>query len=219
MILVPIKDFSDAKQRLAQVLTPAQRTQLARTMFLDVLRALQRVPSKPPVAIVTRDADAMRLAELFGFSRIYDGLNAGETEAIAMATEQAVSRGAEYTVVIPGDAPLITPDEVTRLFESAPAEGTVLAPAADAQGTNAVLRRPAALFPLQFGNTSFVPHLRAAIRTRKPAVILKLEGVALDIDRPDDLSALAMAPGSTESQQLVRSWGFGRMTIARAAGF
>src|SRR5947209_20410099 len=105
MILVPIKDFATAKQRLAAVLTPVQRAQLARAMFTDVLHALAAVPSAPPVAVVTRDAEAMRLAESFGFTRIYDGLNAGETEAIAAATEQAVARGAEFTLVIPGDAP------------------------------------------------------------------------------------------------------------------
>jgi 2-phospho-L-lactate guanylyltransferase len=220
MILVPIKDFADAKQRLSAVLTPAQRSQLARVMFTDVLRALAAVRPSIPVAVVTRDPEATHIAEQFGFCRIYDGLNAGETEAIAMATEQAVARGAEFTLVIPGDAPLVTPTEIVRILHAAPLEGSVLASAADKQGTNAIFRRPAALFPLRFGNHSFVPHLRAAIASRKPAVVLKLEGVALDVDRPDDLYALAQAPGSTDSQQLVREWGFGRAAaMARAAGF
>src|SRR5436309_10194515 len=159
MILVPIKDFANAKQRLAPVLTPEQRCQLARVMFADVLRALAAMLPSPTVAVVSRDAEAMRMASQFGFSRIYDGLNAGETEAIAAATEQAVARGAEFTLVIPGDAPLVTPEEISRLLDAAPKkEGAVLASAADGQGTNAVLRRPPALFPLRFGNHSYMPH-------------------------------------------------------------
>ena len=97
MILVPIKDFTNAKQRLAPVLTPAQRCELARTMFTDVLHALASVASSPRVAVVTRDAEAMRLASELGFARLYDGLNAGETEAIASATEQAVELGAVFS--------------------------------------------------------------------------------------------------------------------------
>jgi 2-phospho-L-lactate guanylyltransferase len=222
MILVPIKDFASAKQRLAPVLTPEQRRQLAHVMFADVLRALAAIPSCPTVAVVTRDAEAMRMASQFGFSRIYDGLNAGETEAIAAATEQAIARGAQFTLVIPGDAPLVTPEEIMRVLDTAPKnQGTVLAAAADNQGTNAILRRPADLFPARFGNQSFLPHLRAAIATRKPTVVLRLAGLALDVDRPDDLHALACASGAKESQRLVRSWGFGSRAaaIARAAGF
>ena len=219
MILVPIKDFTNAKQRLATVLTLEQRAELARTMFTDVLSALASVPSAPAVAVVTRDAEATRLASEFGFARLYDGLNAGESEAIASATEQAVELGAEFTLVIPGDAPLVTPEEITRALHSAPPEGSVLAPAADNQGTNAIFRRPGNLFPARFGNQSFVPHLRAAIASRKPTVVLKLEGLALDIDRPNDLKALACASGSKPSQELVRSWGFGQHAMARAANF
>ena len=84
---------------------------------------------------------------------------------------------------------------------------------------NAILRRPGNLFPVRFGNHSFVPHLRAAIAARKPAVVLSLECLALDVDRPDDLFALAQAAGSTESQSLVRQWGFGRPNVAQAVGF
>src|SRR5215472_942506 len=219
MILIPLKDLSEAKQRLAAVLTPEQRKQLARAMFADVLRALSAMASCPPVAVVTPDRTAIRIAEEFGFGRIYDGLNAGETEAIASATEQAVARGAEFTLVIPADAYLVTPAEITRILESAPAEGTVLAAASDRQGTNGIFRRPGNLFPARFGNQSFVPHLRAAIAARKPEVVLSLERLALDIDRPHDLFALAHAAGSTESQLLVREWGFGRLLVAQAAGF
>lgn len=222
MILVPVKDFANSKQRLAAVLTPVQRAQLARAMFTDVLHALAAVPSAPSVAIVTRDVEAMRLADVYGFTKIYDGLNAGETEAITAATEQAIQRGAEFTMVIPGDAPLVTPEEISRLLAALPEKrGAVLAAAGDGQGTNAVLRRPAGLFALRFGNHSYMPHLKAAIATHSPIVVLKLYalGLGLDVDRPPDLDALAHATGNTESQRLVRSWGFGNAAIAQAAGF
>ena len=206
MILIPIKDFATAKQRLAEVLSEAQRSELARAMFADVLAVLTSVPERPAIAVVTRDAEALAMAHRSGCQAIHDRENAGETEAIVAATEVAMARGAQFTLVIPGDAPLVKTEEISLLLSSAPSEGSVLAPAADGEGTNAVLRRPGALFPLRFGNHSFAPHLRAAHATGKAVVVLRLPGLALDIDRPADLATLAAAPGNTRAQQLVREW-------------
>src|SRR6266513_5706242 len=85
--------------------------------------------------------------------------------------------------------------------------GTVLVPARDKRGTNAILRRPAAVFPLRFGNDSFLPHLAAAIATDTSCVVLSLPGIVLDIDTPKDLEQLARAPGEKRSQLLARKLG------------
>lgn len=214
MILVPVKNLNGAKQRLASILTPQQRTELARAMIKDVCHALSEAPSRPAVALVTSDEYAARLARQCGFEIIHDDENLGETEAIAMATQQAEKRGADFSLVIPGDIPLVTADEVEAVLSAAPAEGTVLVPAADGRGTNAILRRPCALIPCRFGNDSFVPHRAAARATQKDVIVLDgLPGIALDIDRPEDLAELAEGKPRTRSQRLVREWG----VIQRAA--
>jgi 2-phospho-L-lactate guanylyltransferase len=123
-----------------------------------------------------------------------------------MATQLCESRGVESTLVIPGDIPLVTAAELQDILNMAPAEGSVLVPAADGRGTNAALRRPVGLFPLRFGNDSFQPHLAAARATQKPYIILKLPGIALDVDNPSDLQQLAAAPGENRTQRLIRSW-------------
>jgi 2-phospho-L-lactate guanylyltransferase len=84
----------------------------------------------------------------------------------------------------------------------------VLVPAADQRGTNAVLRRPSALFPLRFGNDSFMPHVVAAIATRTTFVVLSLPRIALDIDAPEDLLQLVKAGSEKRSQRLARKFGF-----------
>ena len=93
-------------------------------------------------------------------------------------------------------------------------QDSVLVPAADGRGTNAVLRRPAGLFPLRFGNDSFKPHLAAVQVTRKPCVVLSLPGIALDVDSPADLKDLANSPGETRAQRLVRRWDFADYPLA-----
>jgi 2-phospho-L-lactate guanylyltransferase (CobY/MobA/RfbA family) len=62
------------------------------------------------------------------------------------------------------------------------------------------------LFPLRFGNDSFLPHRRAAEDSGKPVVILELPGIALDVDRPEDLDELLSRCGNRRSQRLLRQW-------------
>ncbi len=209
MILVPVKDLSGAKQRLAAVLSQEQRTLLARTMLKDVCAALAEVTPCPPVALVTNDPFASALARHYGFAVIQDNENLGESEAIAMATAQAEKLGAAFTLVLPADIPLLRPAEVDAVLAEMPPAGTVLVPAADGRGTNAVLRRPCALFPLRFGNDSFLPHHASAQATGKTCVVLDnagLPGIALDIDRPSDLAQLLNFPMRTRTQKLLCAW-------------
>ena len=139
MILVPVKDLSTAKQRLAGVLDQQRRTQLAQAMLKDVLGALPKVPSRPPVMVITGDPFGRALAAYHGFEILDDPTNPGETGAIEMATRAAEAAGAEFTLVFPGDIPLVTPDEIEAVLQVAPARGTVLVPAAVAGNAGVLL--------------------------------------------------------------------------------
>ena len=205
-IVVPVKNLAGAKQRLAEVLTAEQRRSLAEAMLRDVLEALAQLEQPESISIVTGDAVATALAGDYGFDIIADHEDFGETAAIALATDVTASGGSDGVLVIPADVPLITAVEIKAILDAAPESGTVLVAAADGRGTNAILRRPPSLFPARFGNDSFLPHLESARRAGFPVVILELSGVALDVDRPDDLAALLAAGGSTRTQNLLRSW-------------
>ncbi|MGO9125484.1 MAG: 2-phospho-L-lactate guanylyltransferase [Terriglobales bacterium] len=215
MILVPVKNLSHAKQRLASLLDQPARTELAQTMLLDVLETLASWNARPELALVTSDPFACDLARSFHFEVVPDTANRSETDAVEMATRVCKSRGVDFTLVIPGDVPLIQVWELEKILQAAPDQGCVLAPAADGRGTNAAFRRPAELFPLRFGNDSFKPHLAAARATGKPVVVLPLPGIALDVDSPADLRRLAESPGKTRSQRLARQ--FNLADLPRAA--
>jgi 2-phospho-L-lactate guanylyltransferase len=208
IILIPVKNLSGAKQRLAAVLDQASRTELAQAMLADVLAALHslRRRTEVKVALVTSDPFATRLAQEYSFEIIPDQINPGETGAIEMATRLCVQRGEPSTLVVPADIPLIQAWEVEEILARAPQEGSVLVPAADGRGTNAILRTPADLFPLRFGNDSFKPHHAAAQATGKPCVVIELPGIAVDVDNPSDLRTLMSLPGETRTQRLLREW-------------
>lgn len=206
MILIPVKNSSSAKQRLASVLDQPARTQLAQAMLHDVVSALSEWRDRPAVALVTSDPFAITLAAQYQFEVIPDPTNPGETGAIEMATRVCEERGIKFSLVIPADIPLIEAWEFEEILKQAPAEGSVLVPAADGRGTNAAFRRPAGLFPLRFGNDSFRPHLSAAQATGQPCVVMQSPGIAADVDNPADLQRLLAMPGDTRSQRLARTW-------------
>lgn len=213
MILVPVKNLANAKQRLAQVLEQSSRTELAHAMLTDVLDALAEAAADD-VSLVTSDPFALELASHHRFAVISDDSNLSETGAIEVATRVCTSRGIATTLVIPADIPLIEAADILAIYEAAPAKGTVLVPSGDLRGTNAVLRRPAELFPLRFGNDSFMPHLAAAIATRATCVVLSLPRIALDIDTPEDLHHLVNAEGQKTAQILARKFGLSEVVAA-----
>ena len=214
MILVPVKNLSNAKQRLAALLDQPTRTQLAHAMLLDVLEAIHAWPNRRAVALVTSDNFAAGCARKFGFEVIADQANHSETDAIEVATRVCVERAEHSTLVLPADIPLVQPAELDQILQSAPSAGSVLVPSADGRGTNAAWRSPAALFPLRFGNDSFKPHLTAARATRKPCVVLSLPGIGLDIDNPADLRKLVATPGETRAQRFARRFDLAELPSA-----
>jgi len=205
MILVPVKDLRNAKQRLSPTLDSSARTELAQAMLADVLHAIANYDADH-VSLVTSDPFALDLVNQHRFEVIRDDSNVSETDAIAMATELCASRGVQSTLVVPGDIPLIEAEDIRAIYDSAPPKGSVLVPSNDKRGSNAILRRPAALFPLRFGSDSFMPHLAAAIATDTSCVVLSLSRIGLDIDTPEDIQQLADAPGEKRSQLLARKF-------------
>jgi len=219
-LLIPVKNLSNAKQRLGEALDQEHRSLLAEAMLRDVLTAAAGVADRLDIYLVTGDAHARRLRAEFGLGVIEDTRNESETAAIEMATAWCQERGYDTTVVLPGDVPLATSAELHRVLDAAPEEGAVLVPAYDRRGSNCILRRPATIIALRFGNDSFLPHCEAMKKTGKPLVVLELPGISLDIDNPHELELLVRRAGNTHAQRLLRRWGVGAKNRAalEAAG-
>jgi 2-phospho-L-lactate guanylyltransferase len=204
---VPVRDFAAAKQRLASVLTPAERAALARAMTEDVLAALTAVPLDA-VWVVTGDAEVAAVARQFGASEVHEASSLGHTAAVARAQALAAHRGAESFLTVPGDVPAVTADEIEAVLDAAATPpAAVFVPSLSGYGTNAALLRPPDAMTLKFGEPSFANHLAAAARvTHLTPVTLALPGLGLDIDTPDDLRALLERGDASRSGRLLARW-------------
>ena len=204
---VPVKDLSNAKQRLVPVLSSSERYLLARAMLEDVLAALCGA-GLDAVLVVTRDAEVIELACRFAVAILEEVDNRGHTEAVALAQSEAVKMGAPAFLTIPGDVPLVTAVEIRAVTQAAGAGRTaVFVPSRSGFGTNAALLIPPDVMPLKFGEPSFANHLAATRERGVEPTVLRLPGLGLDIDGPDDLPALVESGGETCSGRLVKTWG------------
>lgn len=191
---VPVKEFTGAKQRLAAMLTPAQREILAPTMLEDVLAALAGAQRLAGIMVNTVEPRAAALAQRYGARVVTDGARDGHTGAVLGMARVLAAEG-QAMLTLPGDIPRVTAAEVDAVVAAClPVPSFTIVPAHDELGSNAVLCSPPGAVPLRFGEDSYFPHLAAARRCGIEPTIVRLPGIALDIDHPADLRMFLRAP-------------------------
>ena len=199
--VVPIKATADAKQRLGGAVAPALRPRLALAMAEDVLAALAASPGVTGLIVVTIDEAAATLAARYGAQVFAEGARDGQTGAVAAAAGRLARGGKGAMLTIPGDVPLVTPEEIAQIVAAHDhTPDFVIVPAHDERGSNAILCSPPDAVPLKFGDDSFLPHLEAARRARLEPKILRLPRLGLDIDNPADLVAFMKVPSKTHTR-------------------
>lgn len=198
--VVPSKDLRRAKQRLAPVLAPAERSGLARAMLEDVLSALASAPGLAGLLLVSSDDELTRLARRFGARLILETEGRGVTAAVTAGMQALATEQASGVLVVPADVPLITAAEVGAILAvHGPAPAVTLTPAVVDGGSNALACSPADVISPQFGPESFRRHLEEARRRGIEPGIIRLPGLARDIDRPEDVVRFLARPSPTRA--------------------
>ncbi|MBV8850410.1 MAG: 2-phospho-L-lactate guanylyltransferase [Methylobacteriaceae bacterium] len=206
--VVPSKGTVGAKQRLTPVMDAACRGAFAMAMLSDVLAVLAEVRALAGVIVVTTDPFAVRIAGSFGARTLIEESPRGLTMAISLASTRLCAESADGMIVLPGDIPLVTSNDVeTLLQEHAAGPSFVIVPARDEQGSNAVLVAPPGHVPLRFGDDSFRPHLASARAHGIVPLVHRLPNIALDIDTPRDLSAFLHRPSRTRARAFLEARG------------
>ena len=178
-MLVPVKDFRQAKARLAGHLTPAERHHLAETMAARVLAA----GAPQPTFVVCDDVAVERFAREHGASPIVRrgyGLNGAVTSAV----DELASAGCRQVIVIHSDVPLATSAALAAL---AGWPGVTLVPDRRDDGTNVAVVPASIGFRFAYGAGSFRRHGAEAIRLGLPLRVLRSPELGWDVDLPDDL--------------------------------
>ena len=166
--ILPIKSFGEAKQRLAHEFDAPTRRALAQAMFSDVLVALRRAPSVDETVVVTADNGAQRIAGGYG-ATVLDDDDRGHNVAALNGIRHALMSGADRTLLVPGDCPMLDPKELEELLaRPVPERSALIVPDRHGTGTNALLLTPPEAMTPAFGPGSCQRHVEHA-RPRTPS--------------------------------------------------
>ena len=202
-VLLPVKDFKDAKQRLVPALDALTRAGLARAMLLDVLNVLRRARTPQRVVVFTASLEVIQMAKVFGFEVVLEPSVDGHSAAVNRMVAE-LSANSSRILSIAGDLPRLLPTEVDFALEAS-SEPITFLPSRDWTGTNGVLFIPPARITMEYGLGSFRRHLSKAAAAGIRSDVIDLPGIAFDIDTPEDLQAFLDDPRKdSETWQYLR---------------
>jgi 2-phospho-L-lactate/phosphoenolpyruvate guanylyltransferase len=190
--ILPVKRFARAKQRLGASVADPLRLELARAMVGDVLAALAETASIDLTIVVTGESSVADTARAQGAIVIDDTAQAGQSAAVALGVERALSEGVERVLCIPGDCPTLDPAELVALLGPSADGGpeVVIVPDRHGTGTNGLILAPPDTIPPSFGPDSCERHRALAVAAEVPWRIERPASLLLDIDTGEDLTVL-----------------------------
>lgn len=189
--VLPLKGLKDAKKRLSNILSPTERARLVTAMAHDMLSALCAASSLGGVMVISNDDDIKTLAANYPVELIPEGSKKGLSAAISHAATILADRGINAMLVIHGDIPLVTPDDINAIIEaSLPEPSITIAPCSRKDGTNVMVCSPPDAIDFQYGKKSFEKHVQAALNIGIKSSEFLNHHLELDIDTADDLCIL-----------------------------
>lgn len=181
--IIPAKPPGNGKNRLSPALDEAARSELVRAMLGHVVTAVEAARNVDTVCLIGPSRHG--LPETLP---LLDDPGTGLNAAIASGFDEAVRADATRVLIIHGDLPQLSTQDVELLAAAAPGS-LAIAPDRHGTGTNALsLPLPEAEnFTFAFGPDSFARHCIEAGRLELSVETIHSHGLAYDIDEPDDL--------------------------------
>ena len=192
-VVVLVKDFDSAKQRLRPALGTKSRRALARR---NALLAVRAATAGDHVLVVAGGEEVSEVAASWGADVLLEPREEGQNVAAERGLMRAAAQGADAVLLLSSDLPLVTHDAVRELLRSAERHKTPVAvavPAIGRGGTNALYVRPPDAIAMHFGDDSLAKFGEEAETKGVEFVIHHSDAIALDLDEPSDLDRLSRA--------------------------
>ena len=184
-VILPVKSFANAKQRLGDALGGTERVALAAAMVEDVLDELART-RLAPVIVVSREPRALRT----GVVTVVDKREVGQSAAALLGMARAREMQCERALLVPGDCPLMDGAELQELAVRAEPLDVAIVPDRHGTGTNGLALTTDGRFEPQFGPGSRARHVEQARAKGLAFEVLQVPCLELDVDTGSDATAL-----------------------------
>ena len=191
-----MKSLDHSKSRLASILNNRERCELSNLLLHNTVVLLEKISEISEIIVVASDKRVEQIIKNHNAKFIKEEVDNGVNSAVAIADHYSLEHGADSTLVIPQDLPLLRPNDLSIICK----EGEIykkcvlICPSLRFDGTNALLRKPVLSMGTDYDNHSFAMHLQTA---RDLGVITKIflfQSIMIDIDTIDDVKELVNAP-------------------------
>jgi 2-phospho-L-lactate guanylyltransferase len=197
-VIIPVKRFGAAKQRLLGAFDRPARAAVSKAMLADVLAAVDQARLVERVIVVTGEGRAERLAlrharrTAVPLEVLRDPKDLGHSEAATLGIVRAKALGASCVVLLPGDCPLLDPAELDAALDRMRDGRVAVVPDRHGTGTNALLLAPPDAIGPAFGRGSCARHSELGRKAGREVAVEPLRSLRLDVDTPADLASLAV---------------------------
>lgn len=179
-LVIPVKSFGLAKQRLSPLLSPHERSRLGRDLATKLVEANRSLE----IVIVSDDDDVKAWAHAMDVRFLRESVP-GLNRAVTTAQTELRRSGIRQMIVAHSDLA-----SASSLSWTADFDGITIAPDRRSEGTNVLAIRTDVEFSFGYGSNSFRHHYRQAIATGLPVRVVADRACATDLDAPSDLRLL-----------------------------
>lgn len=180
-MIIPIKSFEEAKERLAKELNATDRHKLAMYTATRVITAARPFS----VFVVCDDSEVAQFAQRHGAIAIHQ-INPGLNNAVSEGLDAARVAGFSWAIIAHSDLPLAT--HLDHLLDDSMSPTSIgLVSDQKGNGTNVLVIATGCPFEFRYGPNSFRLHCEEATRRGYELRIIDDPDLAVDIDTADDL--------------------------------
>ena len=200
LVIVPMKQLSDAKSRLKELMSNEARIEFAKKLLEQTLirlkTATREYKKTHQIAVLTECKEVRSFVEKRETCVIQSSIINKLSESLSFGVQWARSRGFSAVCIIPADLgdPSLA-DLKKFIFFPIEHYAMLICPSKDF-GTNALLISPPDAITFNYGRKSFGKHLEIANKRRIKTSILELKSLTFDIDTIKDFKELLQrSPG------------------------
>jgi 2-phospho-L-lactate guanylyltransferase len=195
-VLIPVNATGEAKSRLSEILSTAERRELVLALTRDLFDHLESLGDRVRYGVVTSQGEVGEIVrERGGFvvGEPDDAESLGQiVDGSLRPFEDSLDGG---LLVMPVDLPRVDVTALEKLLDRVRESSVYLVPDEEQAGTNVLWRNPPLAIECQYeGTESFEAHVAAAERAGYSPEVERPAPFRFDLDTPEDWHRLTQSP-------------------------
>jgi len=165
---------------------------LSELLLRNTLGVLKKSSVLSQIVVVSSDDQAEKIARMNDVEYLREESDSGVNAAISRADDYSCEMGADATIVIPQDLPLLTNSALDAVCRKAEGQERclVICPSIRYDGSNALLRKPSDVMRTFYENDSFNAHMRFAKKLKIALKVFLSDRIMIDLDTIEDVRIL-----------------------------